>query len=150
VINQGRTEGVIVTTIALAYLMGAWAIPHASVGDPLGATTFPVILGLAMLILGLSLTFAPDKGTAPISLKKSLGGIAVIAGLLGIYGYTLPLVGYPLGTFLFLSITARYLGEKSWAMAIGLSGGVSLGIFLLFTKALDLPLPFGVLEFLKG
>lgn len=149
-ISQGRTEGVIVTTIGLAYLMGAWAIPHASVGDPLGATTFPVILGLVMLILGLSLTFAPDKGTAPIGLKKSLGGIAVIAGLLGIYGYTLPLVGYPLGTFLFLAITARYLGEKSWAMAIGLSGGLSLGIFLLFTKVLDLPLPFGVLEFLKG
>jgi len=150
VIGQGRTEGLVVTGVALAYLLGAWAIPHASIGDPLGATTFPVILGLAMLALGLSLTWKPDQGGAPISLRRSVGGIGIIAGLLGVYGYTLPLIGYPMGTFLFLTITARYLGETAWSRAIGLSAGLSLGIFLLFTKVLDLPLPFGVLEFLKG
>jgi len=70
--------------------------------------------------------------------------------LLCVYGYTLPLAGYLVGTILFIGITAYLLGERSWRLLIGLSAGVSVGIYLLFTQVLDIPLPAGLLEFMKG
>lgn len=144
-----RIGGAIICAVGLAYLIAALAVPRASVGDPLGPTAFPVVLGGMMLLLGFSFLIAPEKDQASEGLKWNLS-VVLLAGLLGVYGYSLPYVGYPLGTFLFICITARLMGERSWAQGISLSAGLSAGIYLLFTRVLDVPLPLGVLEFLKG
>lgn len=147
--RTSRIGGAIICATGLAYLLAALAIPSASVGDPLGPTAFPVVLGGMMLLLGFSLLVAPEKDQASEGLKGKLG-IVLLAGLLGVYGYSLPYVGYPLGTFLFICITARLMGERSWALGASLSAGLSAGIYLLFTQVLDVPLPLGVLELLRG
>ena len=146
-----RLGGILVLAFAVAYLAVGFTIPAASVGDPLGPTAFPMLLGGLLALLGVSLALRPDR--LPEGGRHAAGRwglVAALAGLLGLYGYSLPVVGYPLGTFVFLGITARLLGERSWPLTVGLSAAVSLGIYLLFTQALDVPLPLGVLEFAKG
>jgi putative tricarboxylic transport membrane protein len=135
--------------VGLAYLLAALAVPRASVGDPLGPVAFPAVLGGMMLLLGFSFLIAPEKDAASEGLKGKLS-VVLIAGLLAVYGYSLPYVGYPLGTFLFIWITARLMGERSWTLGLSLSAGLSVIIYLLFTQVLDVPLPLGALVFLKG
>jgi putative tricarboxylic transport membrane protein len=148
---EARLGGILVLAFAVAYLAVGFTIPAASVGDPLGPTAFPVLLGALLALLGVSLVLWPGRlpeGGRPA--PGRWGVVAALAGLLGLYGYSLPDVGYPLATFLFLGIAARLLGERSWTLSVGLAAAVSLGIYLLFTQALDVPLPLGVLEFVKG
>jgi putative tricarboxylic transport membrane protein len=150
VTREGRLGGILVSVFAAAYLAVGFSIPTASVGDPLGPTAFPVLLGTLMGLLGLSLVVVPDQAERGGREARSWGTVAALAGLLGLYGYTLPIAGYPLGTFCFLGVTAYLLGERSWRLLLGLASVVSLGIYLLFTQALDVPLPLGVLEYMKG
>ncbi|MBP1777626.1 MAG: integral rane protein [candidate division NC10 bacterium] len=149
--QEGRLGGVCVLAFAVAYLAVALSIPTAAMGDPLGPTAFPVVLGGFMALLGITLAARPDRAREGGDEAPGRWGIvAALAGLLGLYGYSLPVVGYPLGTFLFLGITARLLGERSWSLTVGLSASVSLGVYVLFTRALDVPLPLGIIEGITG
>ena len=148
---EGRLGGVLILTFAIAYFIVGLSMPRSSLGDPLGARAFPLVLGGLLVLLGLSLAVAPVKvgGGAAGSGRPSMKA-AALAVLLCVYGYTLPLAGYLVGTILFIGITAYLLGERSWRLLIGLSAGVSVGVYLLFTQVLDIPLPAGLLEFMKG
>jgi len=144
--NVDRIGGLIILIFGAGYLLGATSMPSATIGDPLGHKTFPVILGGLMIFLGSSLLVKPGRDTEFSPLKRTFISVILLAGLLGGYGYSLPILGYPLGTFLFLFITSRLIGERSWILGLLLSAGLSLGIFIIFTKILDIPLPLGILK----
>jgi len=149
--SERRLGGALVCAFGIAYLAVGMFMPTASLGDPLGPKVFPLLLGGFMALLGLVLVIAPDQAQDPADGGQVRAHVAIaLTGLLATYGYSLPFLGYPLGTFLFLGTAARLLGERSWRLTIGLSVAVSLGIYLLFTRVLDVSLPLGVLELLKG
>jgi len=145
-----RIGGLIILALGAGYLLAAISMPSATIGDPLGHKTFPIILGGLMIFLGVSLLAKPgwDKEFSP--LKSTFFIVILLGGILGAYGYSLPILGYPLGTFLFLFITSRLMGERSWILGLLLSAIVSLVIYSLFTKILDIPLPLGVIPKLMG
>jgi len=144
--NADRIVGLIIFAFGAGYLLAAISMPSATIGDPLGHKTFPVILGGLMIFLGSSLLVKPGRDTEFSPLERTFISVILIAGLLGAYGYSIQSLGYPLGTFLFLFITSRLIGERAWILGLLLSAGLSLGIFILFTKILDIPLPLGVLK----
>jgi len=148
--NADRIVGFIILAFGAGYLLVAISMPSATIGDPLGHKTFPVILGGLMIFLGSSLLVKPGRDTESSPLKRTFISVIVLAGLLGAYGYSLPIFGYPLGTFLFLFITSRLIGERSWIFGLLLSAGMSFGIYSLFTQILDIPLPLGVIQKLIG
>jgi putative tricarboxylic transport membrane protein len=148
---RGRIGGCAVSALGIAYLAAGSAIPEASVGDPLGPRAFPMVLGGLMLCLGLSLAIVPDRAEgAWAGGATRLPMVAALAGLLAVYGYLMPHIGYLIGTCIFLAITTRLLGERSWSLGLSLAAGLSLGIYLLFTRVLGVPLPLGVLDLLRG
>jgi len=136
----------VIIAIGTVYLVAAISMPSMSIGDPLGQRAFPIILGAIMMLLGLSIFFKPELESKPVLSRKKLFYTLIITGLLGCYGWSLDLVGYPLGTFLFLVITVRLLGEKSWFLNVPLSAGLSTALYLLFTRILDISLPLGIIE----
>lgn len=145
-INADRVAALFILIFGLAYLWAAISMPSVTIGDPLGHKTFPIFLGILISILGLSLLFRPTSPGESSPLKKSFLIVLLLAAFLAAYGYSLPSLGYPLGTFLFLLITSRLIGERSWRSGLVLSTALSLGIFILFTKLLEIPLPLGVLK----
>jgi len=148
---EGRLGGVLILTCAIAYFTVGLSMPRSSLGDPLGARAFPLVLGGLLALLGLSLAVRPV--TVHTGAERSgwpSVTAAALAALLCVYGYTLPLAGYLVGTLLFIGTGAYLLGERSWRLLLGLSTGVSLVVYLLFTQVLDIPLPAGLLEFMKG
>ncbi len=145
-----RIIALVILAIGAVYLATALSMPSMSIGDPLGHKAFPVVLGAGMIFLGFAILVKPDRQSQPVLSRKSIPVILVIAALLGCYGWCLDWTGYPLGTFLFLVTTVRILGEKSWLLNVPLSAGLSTGIYLLFVRLLDITLPLGIFERLKG
>lgn len=143
-----RAGAALALVLGAGYLWGSLAIPDISIGDPLGPRAFPILLGGLMALLGASILVWPTKGEA-----KAMGVSLHTTGLvllLGVYGYAIPRLGYPLATFLFLGAASRLLGERSWWIGGLISVGLSVGVFLLFTRVLDIPLPLGFLLKLSG
>lgn len=150
-IGRGRAGDAAAAGFGIAYLAVGLSMPSAALGDPLGAKAFPLVLGGLMTALGLSLVLFPvHDGGGPEGGVVRLRTMATLTGLLALYGYSLPHAGYPLATFLFLLITARLLGERSWTLGLALSAGLSLTVYLLFSRLLDVPLPLGVLDPSRG
>lgn len=146
---KGEKAGAaLATVIGLGYLWGALTMPEMSIGDPLGPRAFPMLLGALMAVLGGSLLVRPvQKNTSSMGISLPTGLLAL---LLGLYGYGIPRLGYPVATFLFLALASRLLGERSWVWGVALSVGISAGVFFLFTRILDIPLPLGILTGGRG
>jgi putative tricarboxylic transport membrane protein len=131
------------------YLWEALFMEDVSIGDPLGPRAFPLVLGGSMVALALSLVVRPSQAPSQ-GFSRSMGSVMALAGLLGVYGFGIEWIGYPAATFLFLLVTSRLLGERSWGVGLGVSAGLSLGVYALFTRILDIPLPLGVIGRLMG
>ncbi len=144
--NPDRIVALLILIFGLAYLIAAISLPSVTIGDPLGHKTFPIFLGVLMIILGSSLLFKPSSPGRVVALKRSFLIVLLLAGFLAAYASSLQKLGYPLATFLFLFFTSRLIGERSWRYGLLLSTALTLGIFMLFTKVLDIPLPLGILK----
>ena len=57
----------------------------------------------------------------------------------------MPLVGFLYLTPLFLGAVMRLLGLERWGWLVGVALGLTVFLYVLFTKALSVPLPPGLL-----
>jgi putative tricarboxylic transport membrane protein len=132
-------------------------IPGAEDGSRLGARGFP--LGLGLLLGGLSLiillqSFRPgtvetasDETAAPdISREVEAWAIAATVGLLVGYAALLEYTGFMIATALVVAgAVGPVLGVWRPKLILGMSVGLSLGIYLVFGKLLGVYLPYGKL-----
>jgi putative tricarboxylic transport membrane protein len=145
-----RTGATVVLLLGAGYLWEAIFMEEVTIGDPLGPKVFPVILGALMVALGFSLLVRPAGASQSRPFTRTAVSALILAGLLCAYGFGIEWIGYPLATFVFLLTSSRLLGEKSWVAGLVIPLAVSLGVFVLFTQALDIPLPLGFIEKLMG
>jgi putative tricarboxylic transport membrane protein len=145
-----RTGATVVLLLGAGYLWEAIFMEEVTIGDPLGPKVFPIILGALMVALGFSLLVRPAGASQSRPFTRTAVSALILAGLLCAYGFGIEWIGYPLATFLFLLASSRLLGEKSWVAGLVMPLAVSLGVFVLFTQALDIPLPLGFIEKLMG
>jgi len=132
-------------------------IPGAEDGSRLGARGFP--LGLGLLLGGLSLiillqSFRPasvdtidGEATSPdISRGAEVWAIAATVGLLVGYAALLEYAGFMIATALVVAAAVGpVLGIWRAKLILGMSVGLSLGIYLVFGKLLGVYLPYGKL-----
>jgi putative tricarboxylic transport membrane protein len=141
-----RIGAAVVLLLGSGYLWVAIFMEEVTIGDPLGPKAFPIILGALMTALGFSLLIRPVGVSQPRSFGRAVACPAVLAVLLGAYSFSIEWIGYPVATFLFLLVASRLLGEKSWMAGLVIPLAISLGVFGLFTRVLDIPLPLGFIE----
>jgi putative tricarboxylic transport membrane protein len=157
-----RRPDIILSTILLVVsALWCWGvlatIPGAEDGSRLGARGFP--LGLGLLLGGLSLVIllqslrpgplesASDKAATPdISRGVEIWAIVATVGLLVGYAALLEYTGFMIATALVVaSAVGPVLGIWRPKLIIGMSVGLSLGIYLIFGKLLGVYLPYGKL-----
>jgi putative tricarboxylic transport membrane protein len=141
-----RIGATVVLLLGAGYLWEAISMEEVTIGDPLGPKVFPIIIGAIMVALGCSLLIRPAGVSRSQPFAKTAACALVLAVLLGAYGFGIERIGYPAATFLFLLVASRLLGEKSWVAGLVIPLSVSIGVFVLFTRALDIPLPLGFIE----
>lgn len=135
--------------LAVAYGWGATQFPEPFGGvEAVGPETFPKLLSVVLALSSLYLIVKPDPSNAWPAGRTLLELVIAIVVLIA---YTLLL--QPLG---FIIATTLAVGTLCWRMGAaplrayltGLAAGVV--VFLLFTFALDLPLPLGLLSILEA
>ncbi len=158
--------GGILLALAFFYYLSTRDLPPPSVTEKLGAGFFPVLLTITLAILSILLLV-----NSFLSRNSSDGNAAVAGGerleedaftaenisypmLLGTMGLSilyvalLNFLGYLVTTPLFILAMLRLLGTKQWLKNIALAAVLTASLYLLFGKALGVPLPAGIFEYL--
>lgn len=113
---------------------------EASFGDPLGPAAFPMMLSIPAGLLSLALILRPDAEPAWVTGWPLLRQTAAVC-LLVTYAAFLEVLGFPLATFLAVTLFSRLL-RSTWVNAAVSGAAMSVVLFLVFDGLLGLPLPF--------
>jgi putative tricarboxylic transport membrane protein len=145
--------GIAAVVLGAVYSWLAWRLPRAPVGNPVGPLIFPLIVGYGMILLGAGLVVqellrqrkaGPAGGGAGVRLALTRYGryIAIVTGFCLLYAFLFERAGYVLSTFLFLEATLLlFNGRRKWKMTLVVSIGFSVGVYVLFSRVLGIPLP---------
>ncbi|MCW4150687.1 MULTISPECIES: tripartite tricarboxylate transporter TctB family protein [Halomonadaceae] len=143
-----RIFGILMIVLAVAYGWGATQFPEPFGGsEAVGPETFPLLLAVVLGLSSLYMVVRPDPDNA---WPWSRTGIELIVAVVVLVLYAMLL--QPLG---FIISTALAVGTLCWRMGSRpvkayITGAVSgVVVYLVFSFALDLALPLGILSFLE-
>jgi hypothetical protein len=151
--GEGKVVGGLLVLLAILALLEARRL-HALrtemvAGAVVGDDTFPLIVGVGMLLLGvhiLLLARLPRVVVAPPS-AAARGQMLVGAGILAAYWLILPLLGYTASTALASVGLYRAMTGYRWPLVLVIAGVTTGGLYLVFRVWLHEPLPSGVVGF---
>ncbi|MCF4151657.1 tripartite tricarboxylate transporter TctB family protein [Dethiosulfovibrio sp. F2B] len=153
--TKNMISGLLSVVLGLAYIYGATLIPEVKAGDEIGPRLFPYIIGISAVICGGLLTLAElrKKEREPFSfgfVTERPIWIKIFAIIvLGIfYGETLDYLGYVIGTILFMVLVGSILNKGRLVQNAIIAVSFSCVCYGVFSIALKLSLPRGLLSFL--
>ena len=153
VVKQARVAG------GLFILLGALALGEARrlvalreemiAGATVGDDTFPMIVGVSLLLAGAYAAVAARWPWAPVSFPKGIERRRLLSsvGLLAAYAALTPHLGYTASTFIAATLLFRAMGGYRWVVCLFLGAGVAGALYLMFRVWLLEPLPTGWLGF---
>lgn len=111
--------------------------------EPVGPKAFPLLLALIIALCGVRLIIKGGGEVEP-NPEGANTRIAMMAAYLAGYAFLFQWIGFVLATTLMAALVGR-LFQATWLQAI--IGGIvmSVGMFYLFDKGLDVVLPTGIL-----
>lgn len=143
-------SSIITIAVGLTYMIMAFNFPDATVGRPMEPKIFPIILGIALTILGLALLIQElmknsknkEKETIKLSFGNNGKKIAITIVNAIIYALIFNALGYVLSTIIFLEVELLIFGGlKSWKVSTIVSVLFSVIAFIIFNTLLGLYLP---------
>ena len=131
----------------------AWPYQAAFSYEPVGPRAFPLLM-LALMGLGLVYMIVRPSPVVhseddPKLDRETLTKIGLCIVLLLIFAGTFEPLGFILSSILVGIPLARLYGGR-WLPSSVIISLVSVGLYLLFDKAMDVPLPLGLLEALEN
>ena len=143
--SSDRVLGALGLLLGMAFIWGATRIQTGFIVDPLGPSTFPIIIGCLMTVSSLYVLLRPDPEPAWPALGSSLEIVGATIVLIG-YTLTLEWLGFVIATMIAAALLSWRLGSRPhWAITSGI--GISLGIYVIFHVILGLSLAKGPLGF---
>jgi putative tricarboxylic transport membrane protein len=151
-----RATGCALLAIGVVALAATFAVPGGR--DPWalsGPRLFPLLASAALILLSLAFlvrTFvSPDRELGEFAAREAADTEWRVPGLVAIallvYVELMEPVGYLLTSAVFLPVVARILGSRSPVRDVLAGCVLSLAVYTLFTQALAVPLPIGILGF---
>lgn len=140
-----RVIAACILALAVFLLFMAFGFPDPGQPEDPGTAALPQIIGFALLALSLMLVFnseeavfSPEKGSR---LRTLL--IAIVSL---VYTFALTPLGFMLSTVIFMVAGLLIMGVRSPLRLVFVPVGVTLGVYYLFTEALGVYLPTGIIE----
>ena len=131
----------------------AWPYQAAFSYEPVGPRAFPLLmLGLMGLAL-LYMVFRPapikhSEDEPPLD-RETLTKIAICVALLLVFAGLFEPLGFILSSILIGIPMARLYGGR-WLPSIVVTTLMAIGLYLLFDRLMDVPLPLGLLDVLEN
>jgi len=151
-----RIFGAILLAICVGLVVIAWGYQAPFSYEPVGPRAYPLLLlalimggALYLLLKPASIHAASPGGDDHVPLDRHiLTKSASCIALLLVYAALFENLGFLISSTLFGFFIARLYGAR-WLQCAVTGVIASIGLYLLFDYALDVPLPRGVLEFLE-
>lgn len=148
---------VCILLLAGVYFWATAQIPTLEIGDPLGPKAFPRLLGIGLLLCAAMLLGemirdrkVVKEPTPKEELNSERAAAKIVAGatvFTAIFFVSFETAGYILSVTTYLLIMFCYFNRKRWTTNILTAAIYGIGSYLIFTKALGVTLPHGLLPF---
>ena len=139
--------------VCVGLALMAWPYQAAFSYEPVGPRAFPLLMlglmGLGLIYMIVRPTPVVHSEEDPQLDRDTLLKIAVCVVLLLIFAGTFEPLGFILSSALVGIPMARLYGGR-WLPGILIISLMSVGLYLLFDKAMDVPLPLGLLDVLEN
>ncbi|WP_433794689.1 tripartite tricarboxylate transporter TctB family protein [Actinoplanes sp. CA-252034] len=134
-----RPSANLIAAVAVLALGGAAVAGAAGLGP--GPGTWPMVVGVALVVLGLVLAVQARRAEPPEQFtRSSLLVVAAVASMIA-YVAVIATVGFEIPTALLAFVWLRFLGRESWRTSIAVSVGIVVVFYALFVGALDVTIP---------
>ncbi|MDQ0121168.1 putative tricarboxylic transport membrane protein [Pseudomonas lini] len=131
----------------------AWPYQAAFSYEPVGPRAFPLLMlglmGLGLLYMVFRPTPIVHSDDDPRLDRETLNKIGICVVLLLIFAGLFEPLGFILSSILIGIPMARLYGGR-WGPSIIVTTLMSIGLYLLFDKLMDVPLPLGLLDVLEN
>ena len=139
--------------VCVGLALMAWPYQAAFSYEPVGPRAFPLLMlglmGLGLIYMIVRPTPVVHSEEDPQLDRHTLLKIAVCVVLLLIFAGTFEPLGFILSSILIGIPMARLYGGR-WVPSVVIISVMSVGLYLLFDKAMDVPLPLGLLDVLEN
>lgn len=141
--------GVVILGIGLLLLWQAWQLP----GDlaPQGPRFLPVVLAVAWILLaaaylaGATASAVGKRARAAGERLDHLPRVTALIAVLVAYAYAIDPIGYVISTAVLFFTCATLLGSRSYIRDAVIAVGLSVAVYFLFSRGLNIYLPPGLL-----
>lgn len=131
----------------------AWPYQAPFSYEPVGPRAFPLLMlglmGIALLYLLIRPTPIVHTDDEPPLDRETLTKIGICVALLLVFAGLFEPLGFILSSILIGIPMARLYGGR-WLPSVVVVIAMSVGLYLLFDKAMDVPLPLGLLSVLEN
>jgi putative tricarboxylic transport membrane protein len=141
--------GVIALAVGVLLLWQGWQV-RGDLG-PQGPRFLPVVLAIAWILLAAVYLASAVAGLArrrggPVAerLDHVLRVLALVVALI-VYAYILDFLGYVISTAVLFAVAAAILGSRNHIRDGVVAVGLTVAVYFLFTRGLNIYLPPGVL-----
>ena len=153
-----RVTGLFLVGLGAAAAYGGWQLPPVP-GQPVGPNVFPLVIGTGLALCGLAIAFGighsfeeeeeliPVEGNQPKPAPPGrLYGLRALLppALLLFYVAVADRLGFIITAGLIVFVTSTALGAR-WKLSLPLAVLAPIGVHLIFSKLLRVPLPAGLL-----
>ncbi|MDD1508691.1 tripartite tricarboxylate transporter TctB family protein [Pseudomonas sp. CNPSo 3701] len=149
---QDRIFAGVSLLLCIGLALTAWSYHAPFSYEPVGPRAFPllliVLIALGALYLLIKPSHASQEAREPALDRHVIRKIVLCVIALLIYAVLFELVGFIISSALFAIAMAR-LYEGTWKASLTSGVLLALGLYVLFDKALDVPLPLGLLSGLE-
>ena len=121
-------------------VVGSMALGVSSPGEP-GSGTWPLLIGVALLVLSVALAFQARRTTDAERFTRA--SWPVLAGLatMILFVFVIGVIGFEIPAALLTFVWLRYLGGESWRLSIVISIAVVVAFYAIFVGALSVRIP---------
>ena len=142
--TSDRIFGLVILTVALAYIASAFQIETSFLTDPVGPKAFPIGIGFVAALSAVVMIIRPDADPDWPAMR-TFAALAFAAIVLIGYSFSLRPLGFIVPTAIAAGILSYQLSPRPLPAALA-GIGLSVGLFVIFKYALGL----GLFPFPKG
>lgn len=147
-----RLFALVMLLLCLTLAVMAWPYQAAFSYEPVGPRAYPLLmlalLGLSFLYMLVRPTPIVHSEDEPQLDRPTLSKIALCTALLLVFAGLFEPLGFILSSILIGIPMARLYGGR-WLPSVVIISLMSIGLYWLFDRVMDVPLPLGLLDFLE-